>query len=223
MFAARNFVAPVARAPVRYQVAWTPVHIRLSSFRARIAAMSTVSDVIIHDHKELKDCYNEIVNSTDHDHQTRYGNQFVWELARHSIAEELIIYPAFEKYLGQEGKSMAESDRKEHHKLKEHLKEFQNMKASHPDYVSKLKSLYALLEQHIAEEERDDLPKFEKALNNEDGVSAKLAVNFQRTKAFIPTRSHPSAGENPAFESVMGLLTAPIDKLADIFRKFPQK
>ncbi|KAK7178158.1 HHE domain-containing protein [Paraphaeosphaeria sporulosa] len=223
MFAARSFVAPVARAPIRPQAAWIPVHIRVSTLRARIAAMSTVSDVIIHDHKELKDCYDEIVNSTDHDHQARYGNQFVWELARHSIAEELIIYPAFEKYLGQEGKSMAESDRKEHHKLKEYLKEFQNMKASHPDYVPKLKSLYALLEQHIAEEERDDLPKFEKVLNNEDGVSAKLAVNFQRTKAFIPTRSHPSAGENPAFESVLGLLAAPIDKLADLFRKFPQK
>ncbi|KAJ4352184.1 uncharacterized protein N0V89_007531 [Didymosphaeria variabile] len=194
--------------------------------------MSTVSDVIIHDHKELKDYFNEIVNSTDHDHQARYGNQFVWELARHSIAEELIVYPAFEKYL-PEGKTMAESDRKQHHQLKEHLKEFQNMKASHPEYVPKLKSLYTLLEQHIAEEERDDLPKFEKALSNEDGVSAKLAANFQRTKKFLPTRSHPSAGEalkpklmynqNPAFESAMGLLAAPIDKLADMFRKFPVK
>ncbi|KAK7177356.1 HHE domain-containing protein [Paraphaeosphaeria sporulosa] len=85
--------------------------------------MSTVSDVIIHDHKELKDCYNEIVNSTDHDHQARYGNQFVWE----------------------EGKSMAETDRKEHHKLKEYLEEFQNMEASHPDYVPKLKSLYTFV------------------------------------------------------------------------------
>ncbi|KAL5435039.1 hypothetical protein PMIN07_012275 [Paraphaeosphaeria minitans] len=239
MFAARNFIAPVARASVRPQVACIPVHIRRASLRARIAAMSTVSDVIIHDHDELKNYYNEILNSIDHDHQARYGNQFVWELARHSVAEELIIYPAFEKYLGQEGKRMAESDRKEHHKLKEYLKEFQSMKVSHPDYIPKLKSLYTLLEQHIAEEERDDLPKFEKALNDEDGASAKLATNFQRTKAFIPTRSHPSAGEvcsmiciiepklmynqNPAFESVMGLLAAPIDKLADVFRKFPQK
>ncbi|KAK7177355.1 HHE domain-containing protein [Paraphaeosphaeria sporulosa] len=56
-------------------------------------------------------------------------------------------------------------------------------------------NLTTLLEQHITEEERDDLPKFEKALNNEDGVSTKLATNFQRTKAFIPTRSQPSAGE----------------------------
>jgi hypothetical protein len=69
------------------------------------------------------------------------------------------------------------------------------MKATHPEYIPKLKALYALLEHHIAEEEKDDLPKFERALNSEDGVSEKLAASFQRTKAFIPTRSHPSAGE----------------------------
>lgn len=69
------------------------------------------------------------------------------------------------------------------------------MKASHPDYVPKLNSLYALLEEHIAEEERDDLPKFEQALSKKKDVSENLAANFQRTKAFIPTRSHPSAGE----------------------------
>jgi hypothetical protein len=117
MLAARSLVAPVARASARPQIARTAFHVQLSSLRTRVGALSTVSDVIIHDHKALKECYNEIVDSADHDHQSRYGNQFVWELARHSIAEELIIYPAFEKYLGQEGKGMAESDRKEHHKV----------------------------------------------------------------------------------------------------------
>ncbi|KAL1596292.1 hypothetical protein SLS60_008937 [Paraconiothyrium brasiliense] len=184
--------------------------------------MSTISDVIIHDHRELKHYYNEIVNSRDHDHQDRYGNQFVWELARHSIAEELIVYPGFEDYL-EDGKAMAESDRKQHHKLKTQLKEFQRMKSEDPEYIPKLKTLYTLLERHIAEEEKEDLPKFEKALSRQDGASAKLAANFQRTKNFVPTRSHPSAGENPAFESVMGLLAAPIDRLADMFRKFPPK
>jgi len=222
MFAARNLVAPVARASLRPQAVRIPINAQ--QFRA-YALNSTVSDAIITDHKELKEYYNEVVNSSDHDDQTRYGNQFTWELARHSIAEELIVYPAFEKYLGQEGKAMAEGDRKEHHKIKEHLKKFQSLKASHPEFIPELKALYAKLEEHIVEEEKDDLPKFEKALSQgeNEGVSAKLAVNFERTKAFIPTRSHPSAGENPAFESVMGLLTAPLDKLADMFRKFPDK
>jgi hemerythrin superfamily protein len=77
--------------------------------------MSGVSDAIIKDHRELKDYYNEVVNSTDHDHQQRFGNQFVWELARHSISEELVVYPAMEKYMGAKGKQLADEDRQEHH------------------------------------------------------------------------------------------------------------
>jgi hemerythrin superfamily protein len=80
--------------------------------------MDPISDAIIKDHRELEQYYNEVVNSTDPDHQERYGNQFVWELARHSIGEELVVYPAFEKYMGEEGKQMAESDRKEHHEVR---------------------------------------------------------------------------------------------------------
>jgi len=186
--------------------------------------MSTISDAITKDHRELEEYYNEVVNSSDHDHQQRYGNQFTWELARHSVGEELVVYPAFEKYMGAEGKQMAEKDRKEHHKVKEMLKVFQNMKAQDPEYVPKLKELMADLSEHIKEEERDDLPALEKALMGSDAeISEKLAKSFGRTKAFVPSRSHPSAGEHPPFETVMGLLTAPIDHITDLFRKFPDK
>ncbi|KAG5933276.1 hypothetical protein E4U53_001048, partial [Claviceps sorghi] len=78
--------------------------------------MSTISAAVTKDHRELETYYNEVVNHLDdHGHQQRYGNQFVWELARHSVAEELVVYPALEKYLGAKGVEMAESDRKEHH------------------------------------------------------------------------------------------------------------
>jgi hypothetical protein len=85
---------------------------------SRFATMSTISEAIIKDHRELEQYYNEVVNSSDHDHQARFGNQFTWELARHSIGEELVVYPAFEKYLGKEGKEKADKDREEHHKVR---------------------------------------------------------------------------------------------------------
>jgi len=185
--------------------------------------MSTISDAITSDHRDLEQYYNEVVNSSDHDHQERFGNQFTWELARHSVGEELIVYPAFEKYLGAKGKEMADSDRKEHHRVKELLKEFQNMKPKDANYVPKLKELWSVLSQHIKEEESHDIPALESALQAQAGESESMATKFGRTKAFVPSRSHPSAGENPPFESVMGLLTAPIDHIADIFRKFPDK
>jgi hypothetical protein len=50
-----------------------------------------------------------------------------------------------------------------------------------------------------------------------------MAKSFGLTKAFVPSRSYLSAGEYLPFETVMGLITAPIDYIADIFRKFPNK
>ncbi|KAF4448091.1 HHE domain-containing [Fusarium albosuccineum] len=185
--------------------------------------MSSISDAIIKDHRELEEYYSQLINSTDHDHQQRFGNLFVWELARHSIGEELVVYPVFEKYMGLKGEQMAASDRQEHHMVKELLKTFQGMKAHDPNYVPKLKEIWALLSQHIKAEEEQDLPALEKALAAQAGDSESMSNSFGRTKMFVPTRSHPSAGENPPFETVMGLLAAPMDRLADMFRKFPSQ
>ncbi|KAK4118663.1 hypothetical protein N657DRAFT_659489 [Parathielavia appendiculata] len=188
--------------------------------------MTTISDTITRDHRELEKFYNEITSSSDLDHQERFGNQFTWELARHSVAEELIVYPAFEKHMGAKGHQMAESDRKEHHRVKELLKEFQNMKPQEPTYVPKLKELWGVLSAHIEEEENHDLPALESALaQSSEGrsESENMAKKFGMTKALVPSRSHPSAGENPYFESALGMLAAPIDHIADIFRKFPEE
>jgi len=35
-------------------------------------------------------------------------------------------------------------------------------------------------------------------------------------------RAHPNAPNKPPFETVAGLLAAPLDKLRDLFEKFPQ-
>ena len=104
--------------------------------------------------------------------------------------------------------------------VKEQLYQFQKLKAGEPAFLPTLKDLYRDLKQHINEEEQEDLPKLEKALTDEESES--LAVNFDRAKKFAPTRSHPSAPDKPPFETVAGLMAAPMDKLMDMFRKFPQ-
>ncbi|KAK0755593.1 hypothetical protein N5P37_011835 [Trichoderma harzianum] len=97
------------------------------------------------------------------------------------------------------------------------------MKASDLDYVDQLQKLWGPLSEHIKEEEERDLPTLEEKLRAVEGESAAMAKSFGRTKAFVPSRSHPSAGENPPFETAMGLLAAPIDHIADLFRKFPDQ
>ncbi|KAI9832738.1 MAG: hypothetical protein M1826_001297 [Phylliscum demangeonii] len=181
--------------------------------------MSTVTEALTQDHREIEDAYNNIINATDDDTRVRWQNQFTWELARHSIGEELVVYPAFEKHLGEQGKLMASKDRDEHQVVKNKLSKFQSLKPEHPDFLPTIKSLMQDLAQHIKEEEGQDLPRLEKALSNDDSIS--LATSFGRTKAFVPSRSHPLAPNKPPFETVAGLLAAPIDHLMDLFRKFP--
>ncbi|KAG0081740.1 hypothetical protein BGZ93_002629, partial [Podila epicladia] len=75
--------------------------------------MFRVTEAIKRDHRELEDAYANILDSTDDDERTRWQHQFTWELARHSIGEELVVYPAMEEHLSN-GKEMADKDRKEH-------------------------------------------------------------------------------------------------------------
>ncbi|KAF8155803.1 hypothetical protein B0H34DRAFT_659418, partial [Crassisporium funariophilum] len=45
------------------------------------------------------------------DAQERWSCQLIWEVARHTIGEELVVYPLMEKHLGAEGKKLAVEDR----------------------------------------------------------------------------------------------------------------
>lgn len=67
------------------------------TFASSSAIMQRVSDLIKHDHDELRTYKDNILNAKDVDEKVRWQNQFTWELARHSIAEELVVYPAMEK------------------------------------------------------------------------------------------------------------------------------
>jgi hypothetical protein len=75
------------------------------------------------------------------------------------------------------------------------LQKFQSLYPNDQDFEPTIRSLMAELSEHIEEEERDDLPALED--NLPEGQSEALAKSFQRTKLFVPTRSHPSAPDKP--------------------------
>ena len=77
------------------------------------------------------------------------------------------------------------------------------------------------LHNHIDHESNEDMPRLEKLLSREE--SQALANSFERTKMITPTRSHPSAPNRPYFENLAAMLAAPIDKVADLMRSFPEK
>ena len=170
------------------------------------------------DHRELEAHVHKILQSTDQDEQTRYQNQFTWELARHLIAEELVVYPALAKHISH-GQTLADKNRAQHQGVKEQLKRFQGMSATDPQFKPVLQGLLEDLQRHIEQEEREDLVQLEEKLSRAE--SEALTRSLERTKMFVPSRSHPMVPDKPPFETAVGLLTAPVDMVADLFRKWP--
>lgn len=111
------------------------------------------------------------------------------------------------------------------------------MEVGTAEYDQLLKSVMDHLHEHNDSEEINDLPQlFEKI--GADGAQA-AALEFKRTKKFAPTQyvfhsfarvlvltvslrsPHPAAPNKPPFETIVGLLSAPLDKLRDAFHQFP--
>lgn len=182
------------------------------------AAHVRILPAIKHDHRELEAHIHKILQSTDPDEQTRYQNQFIWELARHTIGEELVVYPALAKHV-KNGQALADRNLSEHQGLKEQLKSFQGLSTTDPRFKPALQGLLEDLEKHIEQEEGENLVQLEEELSRAE--SEALTRSLDRTKMFVSSRSHPTAPNKPPFETAVGLLTAPIDMVADLFRKWP--
>jgi hypothetical protein len=104
--------------------------------------------------------------------------------------------------------------------VKKDLKTLQDLSPSDPKFDSLLEQLMQDLHFHIEHESKEDMPRLERAMPQEE--SEKVAAQFARTKSLVPTRSHPSAPTGSVLsEGLVGLMFAPIDKLRDLMRTFP--
>ncbi|KAH9831970.1 uncharacterized protein C8Q71DRAFT_726492 [Rhodofomes roseus] len=182
----------------------------------------TLFQAIKEDHEEMylyHDEYKRARTAGDVDAQARWARQLTWEVARHAVGEEIVVYPLMEKHLGDKGKQLADHDREEHQHVKEFLYRLESLKPEEESYSQTIELVMASLHPHNDDEEITDLPMLEAVIGAD--ASREAAQNFKKTKKLVPTRSHPSAPNRPPFETLAGLLAAPADKLKDWFASFP--
>lgn len=171
------------------------------------------------DHEELKTFYRNFKSAGSMEEGNQWFNQFVWELSRHSVGEELVLYPLLES-INERGAEFADRARKEHHKVKELLSDL-HRESDHSVFNHKLDALFQDLQEHMQHEENEDLVFLRENITADqmDNASRK----FVNRKMIAPTRPHPSVPEKPAaLEAALGLLVAPIDKMRDLFTSFPE-
>ena len=209
-----------AQAATRIATSFQPSQPK-TSFHHAFTTKSTqrILPAIKSEHATLHAHTTQILRGLNPDEQTRYQNQFTWELARHMISEELVVYPAIVAHV-QHGTALSNKNRLEHQDLKEQLKMFQGLRSTDPRFAPTLEALAGELETHAHREESEDLVLLEKELT--DSESQELTRSIESLRTFLPSRSHPLAPNKPPFETAAGLLMAPVDLVADLFRKWPR-
>ena len=63
---------------------------------------------------EYYDEYSRARDNSDADAEGRWAHQLTWEVARHAVGEEIVVYPLMEKHLGEKGQKLTDKDRADH-------------------------------------------------------------------------------------------------------------
>ncbi len=143
-----------------------------------LAARAGDWDEVLHQEHELVLSLFEQLEAT-RDAQARTRMQLLGKikaaLAKHSLEEENVIYPAL-----REANSVHDADalNGEHGYVKTFLYELETMDAGSADWLAKVRTFRAMLEEHIRMEEDEVFPALKAALD--DAGNARLGAAMLR-------------------------------------------
>jgi hemerythrin-like domain-containing protein len=180
-----------------------------------------IDNLIKMDHLVVRKIYDKFKNAINKEEAQEWRNQLVYEIACHSVAEEIVLYPVIRDQLPN-GKELFNISMNEHKEVKDHLYKAQKLDAYTENFRVEVKLVMDALIKHIEKEENDILPLLDMNLTKDKRV--ELGNMFAKRKLIVPTRPHPDAPVEPTtVESLIGMLTAPLDKFKDFFTSFPEK
>lgn len=170
--------------------------------------------VLVKDHQEMKDYCRQIEAAADAKQRREAADKLTAEVARHSVAEEMYLYPAARKILPN-GDELIDEELKEHSEVEELLKQWEKMDGDHPQFMTTFTQIRDGLLQHIDEEEEPKLfPALQSALSREE--QEDLGAKITRAKKLAPTRAHPSAPDTPPGNKILGVPVGIVDRVRDL-------
>ena len=171
-----------------------------------------VVDILSTDHKEFLGLVAEIRATTDPVARRDLTDTLIAELVRHSVAEEMFVYPTLSDVL-PDGKQAVEHDTQEHKQLEATMKQLESADTSDPAFLEHLSALEAVLRDHVQDEEGSQFPQL-RALAARDKL-VELAGKVEAAKKVAPTRPHPLSPNNQLFHKTVGAGVGLVDRLRD--------
>jgi len=176
-----------------------------------------VIEVLEHDHREVEEMFAELESlrgaSSDEAKSRRkeLTEQVTIELVRHSVAEEVLVYPKVEDKVSSDE---AQHAREEHAEAEETLKRLENLDADDPAFDDELATLMEEIRHHIEDEEGEMFTHMREVIDEEELRS--LGGRVEAFKKVAPTRPHPSVPNEAVPRLAAGPAASLFDRMRDL-------
>jgi Hemerythrin HHE cation binding domain len=176
-----------------------------------------VIEVLEHDHREVEQMFSELETlrgaSADEAKSRRkeLTDQVTIELVRHSVAEEVLVYPKVEDKVSAEE---AEHARKEHAEAEETLHRLEKLDADSPAFDDELATLMAEIRHHIEDEEGEMFAHMRQVIDADE--LRTLGARVEGFKKVAPTRPHPNVPNEPLPRLAAGPAASLFDRMRDL-------
>ena len=175
-----------------------------------------VIEILEHDHREVEEMFAELEKLrgafTDEDKKRRkeLTEDVTIELVRHSVAEEVIVYPKVEDKVGAEE---VEHAREEHKEAEKTLQRLEKLDADDPGFDDELAELMSEIRHHIEDEEGEMFAQMREVIDEDE--LRTLGSRVEAFKKVAPTRPHPSVPNTALARTAAGPASL-LDRMRDL-------
>jgi len=182
---------------------------------------ASVFSTIVKDHACVRDLWSKFKAATYPEERARLAGLIIREVSQHSFLEENVVYPEFEKRLGDTaGKLMHKHSTDEHDKVKMLLFKLDTkitLEVNDPDFLPTLEMAMKDLDHHMEEEESKFLPQLQEKMTLEEEI--ELGKSWNTKKMIAPTHVHPDAPSSGGImHTLAGAAFKPVDVALDALR-----
>jgi hemerythrin superfamily protein len=166
------------------------------------------------DHREVQDLFDQINALPPGDARRReIADRFTIELVRHSVAEEMYLYPAVRRHVDG-GDAMADKELADHAKVERMLKQLEGLDADRSGFDSLVAGIISEVVTHVTDEENRLLPALAAACSPEQ--LNELGEKIRSAKDKAPTRPHPNAPTSPPMNKLLAPGAGLVDRARDM-------
>ena len=182
-----------------------------------MADQRDVIEILEQDHRGVEEMFAELESlrgaSTEEARSRRkeVTEQVTIELVRHSVAEEVLVYPKVEDKVSAEE---VEHAREEHAQAEETLARLEKLDADDPAFDDELATLMEEIRHHIEDEEGEMFAQMRQVMDADE--LRKLGARVEAFKKVAPTRPHPNVPNTALARTAAGPAASLLDRMRDL-------